>query len=507
MFGRPISIASHHFDTQFPSYCGPEVDPSGRLYDANIHLFRLAFILGDIMDDAVSLRPVSYESVLAKDRVLQEWWDALPTELDMDDYSLVSFLASSITSKRRIGVQSVILRTVFLHIRFTMHRPYASLAHGEASKYATSLDISVDAADSLIALTAQARPEMLSHAALAVPGHMTWGPLHCFSAAMFFCFQIINNPEQAGVRLHRADVLRAITTLESCRGMHLAEKALDILRALGPLYSEAFLSDTPSTRENKKQAVLPAVRRLQFPYFDSPNVPIGTVEVSATRNGTLSPAQSSTHAESPRSGPSRSDAMQPPHPGVQGVTVRAREAEVPSMPMPPSVLPPPMLPPRQHDLGHQQHQQQPQHATCENLPSLKWPHANFALDDSARFLGQQQQGHPALAQQQQYRDTLPRPTAEEEEAMWRSAQRTPTATMVSLEPTAASPPRALYAPQMIQQDAYSQGGDGTCGSSLNGRMGIGVGAEGVLWGATSGFVQGEWDRMYTGLGCRMPHGG
>jgi len=251
------------------------------------------------------------------------------------------------------------------------------------------------------------------------------------------------------------------------------------------------------------------VRRLQFPYVDSPNVPIGTVEVSATRNGALSPAQSSTHAESPRSGPSRSDAMQPPHPGVQGATVHAQEAEVPSMPMPPSVLSPPMLPPRQHHLGHQQHQQQPQHATstCENLPSLKWPHANFALDDSAPFLGQQQQGHPALAQQQQYRDTLPRPTAEEEEAMWRSAQRTPTVTMVSLEPTAASPPRALYAPQMIQQDAYSQGGDGTCCSSLNGRMGIGVGAEGVLWGATSGFVQGEWDRMYTGLGCRMPHSG
>jgi hypothetical protein len=504
LFGRPISIASHHFDTQLPSSFDSEVDPSGRLFDANIHLFRLASILGDIMDDALSLRPVPYESVLAKDRILQEWWDTLPTELDMDDYSLVSFLTSSITSKRRIGVQSVIVRTKFLHIRFTMHRPYASLTHGETSKYAPSLEIAVHAAENLIALTAHARPEMLTHAALAVPGHMTWGPLHCFSAAMFFCFQIINNPEQLGVRQHRANVLRAITTLESCRGIHLAEKALDILRALSPLYTEAFLSDTPSTREHKKQAVLPSMRRLQFPYLDSPNVPIGAVESSATRNGTLSPVLSSGNTESPRPG-LRPDATQPLHPGVQGTSVHAQESEVLSMA--PSVLPAPMLPPRQEHLLHQQHQPPPQHATGENLPSLKWPHSNLALDDATtQYLGQQQQGHPALAQQQQYQDTLPRQPAEEGESMWQSAHHAPTTTVVPPESTGASPPRGLYAPQMIQQDAYSQGGDGTAAGGMNGRMGVGANTECVLWGATSGFVQGEWDRMYPGLG-RMPHEG
>ena len=457
------------------------------------------------MDDALSLRPVPYESVLAKDRILQEWWDTLPTELDMDDYSLVSFLTSPITSKRRMGVQSVIVRTKFLHIRFTMHRPYASLTHGETSKYAPSLEIAALAADNLIALTAHARPEMLTHAALAVPGHMTWGPLHCFSAAMFFCFQIINNPEQPSVRLHRENVLRAITTLESCCGIHLAEKALDILRALGPLYTEAFLSDTPSAREHKKQAVLPSMRRLQFPYLDSPSVPIGAVEVSAARNDALSPAQSGGHMESPRPG-LRPDATQPLHPGVQGTTVLAQEPEVLSMSS--SVLPVPVLPSRQEHLLHQQHQQQPHHAAGENLPSLKWPHSTLALDDATtQYLGQQQQGHPALPQQQQYQDTLPRQPAEEEEPMWRSAHQTPTTTVVPLESTGASPPRALYAPQMIQQGAYSQGGDGTAAGAMNGRMGVGGGTECVMWGATSGFVQGEWDRMYPGLGCRMPHEG
>jgi hypothetical protein len=91
--------------------------------------------------------------------------------------------------------------------------------------------------------------------------------------------------------------------------------------------------------------------------------------------------------------------------------------------------------------------------------------------------------------------------------MWQSAHHAPTVTMVPAEPPAASSPRALYASQMIPQDAYSHARGGTGGGALNGRMGPGAGAGSVLWGATSGFVQGEWDRMYTGLGGRMPHEG
>jgi hypothetical protein len=426
----------------------------------------------------------------------------------MDDYSLVGCLTSSTTSKRRIGVQSVVVRTAFLHIRFTMHRPYASLAHGEASKYTTSLEISVNAADKLIALSAHARPEMLDHGALAVAGHMTWGPVHCFSAAMFFCFQIINNPEQPGARLCRANILRAIATLESCRDIRVAERALDILCALDPLYAEEFLSDTPEAREQKKQDVLPAVRRLQFPYVDSSNIPIGSVEVCRSGDGALSPAQSSTHAESPRPGPGppAPDAPQPPHPNAQGTGVHAQEPEM--LTIPPAVPPPtPMLQPHQQHLLHHQHQQQ-QAPTCEDAPPLKWSHPELSFSEAAQYVGQQQ-GHPALAQQhqqQQYGDGLPG-QPEEGEAMWQSAHHTPTVTMVPAESPAASSPRALYASQMIPQDAYPHAGGGTGGGALNGRMGPGAGAGSVLWGATSGFVQGEWDRMYTGLGGRMPHEG
>jgi hypothetical protein len=499
---------SRHFDTRLPSYCDPKVDPSGKLYDANILLFRLGYILGDIMDDALSLRPVPYEAVLAKDRNLQEWWDTLPMELHMDDFTLVNFLSSPTTSKRCIGVQSVVVRTAFLHVRFAIHRPYASLARSERSKYVTSLDISINAAEKLIALSAHARPDMLNHT--AVSAHMSWCQMHSFSAAMFFCFHIINNPKQAGAGLLRANVLRATRTLESFRGVRVAEKALNILRTLGPLYTEEFLSDAPEDRERKKQAILPAVRNLQFPCVDSLNVPVcAVVEVAGSVNDSLSPTQSSAHTDSP----------QPTGPGpdpMLGTTIHAQEPEIQSMR---PQVPPATMSHQQH-LLHQQYQQPPQHPTYESLPSLEWSHADMAVGDPAQYLGQQQQGHPTATRHdpQGYRDALPRQLADDEEAMWRSAaaHHSPTATMVASEPTGAttltSPSRAaLYAQQhMMQQqvqDAYSQqggGGDGVGGDqgAVDGRhdMGLRMVAESVLWGA-SGFVQGEWDRMYTDLGC------
>jgi hypothetical protein len=437
------------------------------------------------MDDAVSLRPVPYETVLAKDRTLQEWWVALPKELDIDDYTVVSLLASPTTSKRRIGAMSFLVRAAYLHIRFAMHRRYAGLAHGETSKYATSLEIAINAADKLIMTSTLGRPEMLNQAGLCVTGHMNWAPMHCFSAAIFFCFQIINNPERAGVRHLRASVLHAVTTLESCRGMRAAEKALDILRALGPLYTEEFLSDRPEDRDHKKQAILPTVRRLQFPCVDSPNVRIGG---AVTGSGTgSSPAQSGVHADSPGSGPGP-DQTPPPHPSMQETAVHAQEVEI--MSMPPQAPSAPML--------------QPQYPACENLGSFGWPNANLAVGGPAQYLpvGQgQPQGYPAAMQQhqeQQYRNA-----AENDTAMWQpAAHHARTSTMVHPEAAASSSGPLSVEYQMAQQDQYAQAGVDLGGSVVDVRMGLGVGAEGELWGAgASGFMPGEWEQMYTGFGA------
>lgn len=280
MFGRPLAIASHHFDTQLPSYCDPALDKTGRLYLPNIALFRLAFILGDIMDDAVSVRPVPYESVQANDRALTQWMDNLPPELDLDEYRVARSLASPNIAVRRVGVQSVIIRTAYYHIRFTLHRPYASInanisatksksSNIDPNKTAQSLEIAVGAADKLITMVGQSRPDFLANPSLAVPGHMNWGPFHCFSAAMFFSFQLIANPDQPGAGLFRASIGKAMVTLEQSRDIAVADKAFSILQALEPLYSVELPTESPEGREKERAQILGKVRKLAFPYHDS----------------------------------------------------------------------------------------------------------------------------------------------------------------------------------------------------------------------------------------------
>ncbi|KAJ7672858.1 fungal-specific transcription factor domain-containing protein [Mycena rosella] len=298
MFGRPITIASHHFDTQLPSYCDLSVDKTGRLYLPNIALFRLAFILGDIMDDAVSVRPVPYDSVQANDRALTQWMDNLPPELDLDEYRLARNLASSNLATRRLGVQSVIIRTSYYHIRFTLHRPYASanvtkLSGSDVPKSAQSLEIAVNAADKLITMTGQSRPDFLANSALAVPGHMSWGPFHCFSAAMFFSFQLIANPDQPGAGLFRSSIRKAMTMLEQCRGVAVADKGFDILQSLAPLYSAEFPRENPEVREKEKAKILGVVRKLAFPYHDSHD-PRRLGESPTTRGAASSPSNSNS---------------------------------------------------------------------------------------------------------------------------------------------------------------------------------------------------------------------
>ncbi|GJE84775.1 Zn(II)2Cys6 transcription factor [Phanerochaete sordida] len=288
MFGRPISIASNHFNTRLPSYCDPSLDSSGRLYLPNLALFKLAYILSDIMNDAVSFQPVAYASVQENDHRLTDWYDDLPAELNLDDYRVARSLGSPVTSVRRLGVQSVIIRTAYHHIRFTLHRPYANIA--------TSLNIAVSAASQLINLVGQTRPDFLSNSALAVPGHMNWGPFHVFSAAMFFSFQLISHPEQPAANLFRDNIRKAIACLEQCRWMPVADKALTILQALAPLYSDEFASEPPIEQKRKKAQVLNLVKTLAFPYQENPN---GRGDSSAGSSPALSMPQQSAAVESP----------------------------------------------------------------------------------------------------------------------------------------------------------------------------------------------------------------
>lgn len=281
MFGRPINIAPHHYDTQLPSHCDPVIDKTGRLYLPNIALLRLADILGHIMEDAVSVRPVPYENVQANDRALTQWLENLPHELDLDDFRVARSLASPNLAAQRLGVQSVIIRTSYLHIRFTLHRPYASIAANPHSipqsknpsvdipKYAPSLEIAVSAAEKLIAMVGHIRPDHLAKTSLAVPAHMNWAPFHAFSAAMFFSFQLIANPDQPGASLFRDSIRKAIATLDNYMGSAVADKASTILQVLAPLYSGEFSRESKEERSKLRAQVLGTVRKLAFPYHDS----------------------------------------------------------------------------------------------------------------------------------------------------------------------------------------------------------------------------------------------
>jgi len=298
MFGRPLAIASHHFNTQFPSYCPPELDKdkTGPLYYPNIALFRLAFILGEIMESAVSLGPVTYETFRHNDKLLVKWLDTLSPEIDLDYPDLSQALLSPATNKRRIAVQSIITRTAFYHIRFTLHRPYAIGPDSEKTR--ESRKIAIDSAEKLMALAKQTSPGYLDgnnqpsqaiHP--SIRGHLNWRPFHVFSAGMFFTFQLISNPNIHEAPKFRQHLRTVFSLLESSGSMPVAEKSLQVLHTLAPLYSEEFYVMDGRLQAEHKASILAVVRGLEFPYQNPPSgnrpgqSPINNVMVAFSFSG------------------------------------------------------------------------------------------------------------------------------------------------------------------------------------------------------------------------------
>ena len=276
MFGRPLAIASHHFNTQLPSYCPSELDKTGKFYLPNIALFRLAFILGEIMENAVSLRPVVYETFKHNDQLLVEWLETLPPEIDLDYPDLSQALLSPVTDRRRIAVQSIITRTAFYHIRFTLHRPYA--IGPESEKTRESRKIAIDSAEKLLALAKQTSPGYLDRNSQpsqaihpSIRGHLNWRPFHVFSAGMFFTFQLIRDSDLPEAPKFRQHVRTVFSLLENSGSMPVAEKSLQVLRTLAPLYSQEFYAMDERLQAEHKASILSVVRSLEFPYQNPPS--------------------------------------------------------------------------------------------------------------------------------------------------------------------------------------------------------------------------------------------
>lgn len=446
------------------------------MYLPNIALFRLAFILGDIIDDAVSVRPVPYENVQANDRALKQWMENLPKELDLDEYRVARSLASDNVGTRRLGVQSVIIRSSYYHIRFTLHRPYASPtapAAGRApidpSKTAQSLEIAVGAADKLITMVGQSRPDFLANSALAVPGHMNWGPFHCFTAAMFFSFQLIANPDQPGAGLFRASIRKAVSTLEQSRGTAVADKASDILNALSPLYNPDFSGEPPELREKKRAQVLSTVRKLAFPYHDSHD---------PRRFGDGSPAARAAAAGMLNS-PAGSSSVSPPMHHVSSLThhydVPSSSSHVHSLPSSSSGS----------GSGTTTASSIASSSTMHSHSSMRTPTGNpyplsptIQQQGGSHGMGQSPQSahqnvaHVQYQQQQQHG----------QQQMANGNALTPTAQYVTPYPLGPPPqPQTIY-PDVNRYSQYVQPVDHS------------------MWGAAIGFDQGEWSHFLDHVG-------
>ncbi|TFY73710.1 hypothetical protein EWM64_g10302, partial [Hericium alpestre] len=269
MLGRPLAIATAQFDVQLPSYCDPSIDKTGRLYTANIALFRLAHLMSDLVDDAVSFRPVEYPSVLVKDRLLRSWLDSLPQESNLDDACLCRSLASPLASSRRLAIQSVFVRSVYLHLRLSIHQPYV---HSSRISVETksSMGIAIDCAEKLISLTALVRPEVLGSASSSTLSHLSYTPYHILCAALFFVFLACDSTDHEGSRPYRAHIYKAAATLNQLNRAPLAETALAILRVLEPLYEDAIFLQDSGMRMQKKAEVLAKLALLLVPPIERP---------------------------------------------------------------------------------------------------------------------------------------------------------------------------------------------------------------------------------------------
>ena len=462
-----------------PSHIDTEIDPNGRLFLPNLHLFRLAFILGNIVDDAVSIRPVAYERIQARDQELVDWLEDLPSELDLDEYRLARSLASPLPSATRLAVQSIIVRTSYYHIRFSLHRPYAAAAHDaqRSSKrkhnnamsehMAQSLDTAVSAADKLIQLVGQSRPDLLSNSSLAVPGHVHWGPFHCFSAAMFFAFQLIANPDQPGANLFRSNIRRVVDILNMSRGVTIADKALHMLSVLAPLFETPGPEESKETREAKKKQVLSVVKGLAFPYHDSPAYPNTHFDSPARRESVNSPLNSSS--VSPPTAASIIPPMPPgsaPPPGSQLHLPNIMSAGTPNEAAPrPS---PTQGPPYAQASPRVVQQQQQQH-------SIQGPSAgpNASVHPNAAHVAAAGGGTPHHSPAGAYPPTHPEPHFGDDGTGGGGSGYIP---QLSHPRPPPHQPYPVHVPE-YGETAYVQG------------------ANDSMWGASVGFGQGEWVRF------------
>src|SRR5258708_6196546 len=171
----------------------------------------------------------------------------------MDDVTLAQSITAPLAATRRAGVQGAALRLAFLHARFALSRAHAGGTGsmcGETPEMATSMALAVDAASALLTTGTQLYPTSLGPHAANVVAHLSSLPQHVCAAAVFLTLLISENPTRLDFQPLRSSVAHAAADLTRFVGRPFADKALNVLRALEPAYTE------PPVQEDEKGQAL-----------------------------------------------------------------------------------------------------------------------------------------------------------------------------------------------------------------------------------------------------------
>jgi hypothetical protein len=227
----------------------------------------------------------------------------MPAELDLSESQLQEGFESDDLPTRRRAVISSTIRGIYYQLRFTLHRPYATLAHASRSEVNSlgdvgrkeinqSTKIATSCAQHVITLASQACVYWPTETVFATE-HLSWFSFHLFNAAMFLSLQLVAAPDQPDGMPFRQNVSLAIQTLRQVAALlppapGVARKALAVLEPLAPLYEPEFLRQPPAEQAARKTSVFAVVRRLAFPFQDH-EMPAQQATQPASRPSTDSP--------------------------------------------------------------------------------------------------------------------------------------------------------------------------------------------------------------------------
>lgn len=389
MFGRPYAVSSRHFDTSLPVAYNTVDDKSSPVYTVHILLFRLAYLMGELMD-ATSLRSAPYGTILDHDRLLQEWLESLPADIVMDDVTLAQSITAPLAATRRSGVQGAALRLAFLHARFALHRAHAGgtgVLCGETPEMATSMALAVDAASALLTTGAQLHPTSLGPHAANVVAHLSSLPQHVCAAAVFLTLLISENPNRLDFQHLRSSVAHAAADLTRFVGRPFADKALNVLRALEPAYAEPPVQDDEKAQALRTANALARARAVVFlaqqPYTPVMSPQPGWQPESSVSPGEVLPPPVVDIAHSPQIlwAPGRHTPPHPPRkrPRLQGPTSLMTSTSFSAPPTPKGDLSSFIMSPTQHHTKPHIHSQQELqgHATGPPQTTQSAPVLNF----------------------------------------------------------------------------------------------------------------------------------